>query len=184
MIEMIADKLRKIANKKGANSAKLIPAKEIFVDDYVRLKCKYGCNNFAKRFTCPPYAPSPEETRKLLQGYRRAMLFEFTGLRGREEQRNIHETMYELEREAFLDGLHRAFAYAAGPCRRCKTCAAETIDNPNEFSKRHCRNPTKTRPSMEACGIDVYRTARKAGFKISPVKEGESFQNFGLLLLE
>ena len=182
--EKIVEMLRKSAKEKGANSAKLIPIKDIFVEDYVRQKCQYGCDKFARRFTCPPYAPTPHETKKILKKYNQGLLVEFTGLRNKGEQRNVHETMYELEREAFLNGLYKAFAYAAGPCRICGSCPAEKVENPNEFSKKDCKNPEKARPSMEACGIDVYRTARKAGCKINVAKEEERFKSFGLLLLE
>ena len=38
---------------------------------------------------------------------------------------------------------------------------------------------------MEACGIDVFRTARAAGFPIEVVKDYKCRQNYyGLLLLE
>jgi len=38
---------------------------------------------------------------------------------------------------------------------------------------------------MEAVGIDVYSTARRAGFEIHVVREkSEPFKSFGLLLLE
>jgi predicted metal-binding protein len=37
---------------------------------------------------------------------------------------------------------------------------------------------------MEAVGIDVYKTARKAGFSINVVKEGQLYKSFILLLLE
>ena len=182
--EKIVEMLRKSAKEKGANSAKLIPTKDIFVEDQVRQKCQYGCDRFARLFTCPPYAPTPDETRKILKNYNQGLLVEFTGLRDKEEQRGVHEMMFELEKEAFLNGLYKAFAYAAGPCRICESCPAEKVENPNEFSKKDCKNPEKARPSMEACGINVYRTARKAGCKINVVKEGERFKSFGLLLLE
>ena len=126
--------LMKSAKEKGASSAKLIPAKDIFVEDYVRLKCKFGCIWFGKRFTCPPYSPTPNETRKILRSYSKALLIEFTGLRDREGQSEVNEIMYELEREAFLNGLHKTFAYVAGPCRVCETCPAESVENPSEFS--------------------------------------------------
>ena len=182
--ENIVKMLKKSAKEKGANFAKLILTKDIFVEDYVKQKCQYGCCRFARRFTCPPYAPTPDETRKILKNYKQGLLVEFTGMRNREEQRDVHEIMYELEREAFLNGLYRAFAYTAGPCKICENCPAEKVENPNEFSKKDCKNPEKARPSMEACGIDVYRTARKAGYKINVAKEGECFKSFGLLLLE
>jgi len=184
IFEKFVEMLKKSAKEKGANSAKLIPTKDIFVEDYVRQKCQYGCDRFARRFTCPPYASTPDETRKILKNYNQGLLVEFTGMRNKEEQRDVHEIMYELEREAFLNGLYGAFAYTAGPCRICESCPAEKVENPNEFSKKDCKNPEKARPSMEACGIDVYRTARKAGYKINVAKEGECFKSFGLLLLE
>ena len=183
-LEKIVAMLNKSAKERGANSTKLVPAKDVVVEDFVRLKCKYGCGNFAKRFTCPPYTPTADDTKKLLKSYRWALLLEFTDLKQKEMQRGLHELMYGLEREAFLSGLHKAFAYVAGPCRICKTCPAESVENPNEFSRRDCKSPGKARPSMEACGIDVFQTARKAGLKINAVKEGESFKSFGLLLLE
>ncbi len=183
-LEKVVAGLKKSAGEKVPNTAKLIPASDILLDDYVRLKCKYGCSRFAKRFTCPPYTPTADETRKLLKTYKWALLFEFTGLKDGGMQGNLHEVMYQLEREAFLAGLHRAFAYTCGPCRICKTCPAETIDNPTEFDKKNCKHPVKARPSMESCGIDVFGTARKAGFKITPVKEGENFKSFALLLLD
>ena len=62
----------------------------------------------------------------------------------------------------------------AGPCCICEKCALET-----------CRFPKKTVPSMEGCGIDVFKTARNNGFKIEPLKEREEEHNyFGLILLE
>jgi hypothetical protein len=43
----------------------------------------------------------------------------------------------------------------------------------------------KARPSMEACGIDVYETSRNAGFRIEPVREKSDYvKYFGLLLME
>ncbi|MFH1820879.1 MAG: DUF2284 domain-containing protein [Methanobacteriota archaeon] len=182
--ERIVAQLIKSAREKGANSAKLISARGIFVEEYVRLKCKYGCKEYAKRFTCPPYTPTINETKELLKSYHRALLVEFIRLKIVEKQKNIRKIMYDLEREAFLSGLHMAFAYTAGPCKICKRCPAEFTVNQNEFSKKNCKHPSKTRPSMEACGIDVFKTARKAGFTINAVKEGESFKSFGLLLLD
>ena len=183
-IEKVVDVLAKSAREKGTSSVKLIPAKDIAVNDYVRMKCKFGCDNFAKRFTCPPYAPAPKETRELLKDYNWAILVEFTGLIKKADQLDVHRMIFELEREAFLNGLHKAFGFAAGPCKLCESCPAEEIENPSEYSKKYCRNPDKARPSMEACGIDIFKTARDAGFEINVVKGGETFKSFALLLLE
>ena len=186
---MVADdiikKIERTAVEKGANSTRLIDTENIFVEDWVRQKCEYGCNGYARHFTCPPYSPTPEETRKRLQNYSRALLVEFTELQDIGEQQKIHEIMYELEREAFLNGFYKAFSYTAGPCKLCGTCPAGKVENPNEYSKKECKNQKKARPAMEACGIDVFQTVRNAGYEIDVVKqEQECFKNFGLLLLE
>jgi len=185
MLEEIIQKLQELAVEKGANSTKHINTKNIVVEEWVRLKCKYGCKGYARHFTCPPYSPTTEETKKTLQNYESALLVEFTDLKEKVEQQKIHEIMYDLERTAFLNGLYKAFSYTAGPCRICGSCPAEKVENPNEYSKRECKNQKKARPSMEACGIDVFQTVRKAGYEIDVIKEEDGcFKSFGLLLLE
>jgi predicted metal-binding protein len=43
----------------------------------------------------------------------------------------------------------------------------------------------EARPSMEACGVDVYKTARDNGFSIRVVRTPEEEQNiFGLILVD
>lgn len=168
----------------GANSAKIIFAKDVSVEQWVRYKCQYGCGGYARYFTCPPYAPTPDETRKMLEAYNKALLIEFE-IKSVDKQPNVHEIMFDIERQAFLSGFYKAFAFAAGPCRHCESCAAKDISNPNQFSKGMCKNLGKARPSMEACGIDVYQTARKAGYEIDVVRNvKDCFKRFGLLALE
>ena len=173
------------AIEKGASSSKLIKPEDIVVENWVRQKCQYGCGGYARYFTCPPYSPSADETKKTMQAYKHALLVEFSNLQTGEKQPNVHEIMYELERESFLNGFYKALAYAAGPCRICSSCVASEIENPNQFSKRKCLNPGKARPSMESCGIDVYQTARNAGYEIDVVRNtGDPYKRFGLLLID
>ena len=48
-----------------------------------------------------------------------------------------------------------------------------------------CRHAEQARPAMEACGIDVYATARKHGFTINVVRTRRDPQHyFGLVLVE
>jgi len=57
----------------------------------------------------------------------------------------------------------------------CSTCAFD----------EGCRHPHDARPAMEACGIDVYATARKHGFTINVVRSHSDPQHyFGLVLVE
>ena len=81
----------------------------------------------------------------------------------------------KLEREVFLAGHYKALGLGAGPCQLCGQCAFE----------QGCRHPEKARPAMEACGIDVFTTARKHGFTIDVVRSHSDPQHyFGLVLIE
>jgi predicted metal-binding protein len=102
-----------------------------------------------------------------------------------EKRPKVHEIMFRLEREAFLSGLYKTFAYAAGPCRLCAKCVAEEARSQNEYNKKECKYPEKARPSLEAAGVDVFHTASKAGYPIRVIRQtGDCFTFFGLLLLD
>jgi len=176
--------LKEKAKARGASAVKLISTAEVFAEDYVRQKCKFGCRRYGVRLTCPPYTSTPAETKKWLRDYKKSLLIEFSGMAKADEQRQVHDIGVELERDAFLSGLYRPLVLVSGPCRYCDPCVAEKTDNRGTMTKANCKFPLKARPSMEAVGIDVYKTVRKAGFSVHPVKEGEPFKSFILLLLE
>lgn len=92
---------------------KLISTDKIEVAEWVRWKCRYGCKAYGKHLTCPPYTPTPDETRKLINGYEKAVI--------------------------------------------------------EEFEKRNCKDQLRARPSMKACGIDVFKTVRKADYEIKGI---------------
>lgn len=169
----------------SATSAKIISVEDISVNDWVRQKCEFGCTQYGKKYTCPPYVQPPEETRKRLKEYTKALLVEFADLKDRMEWRDIQKLMAELERTAFLSGLYKAFAYYGGTCKLCDNCSADQVDNPTLFDKRRCVNRRIARPSMEGAGIDVYQTAKNAGYDLKVVeREDMCFTSFCLLLLE
>ncbi|MCU0722967.1 MAG: DUF2284 domain-containing protein [Planctomycetes bacterium] len=142
--------------------------KTVITAPWVRFKCRYGCGGWGSSLCCPPHSPTPEETRAVLDSYRGAVLFEAP--RGK-----VTATAVALEREVFLAGYHKAFAFGAGPCFLCKSCA---------FLKG-CRHPREARPCMESSGIDVYGTVRRHGFTIEVVRTRKDPQHyFGMVLVE
>jgi len=164
----------------GADAAQIIATDQVVVADWVRLKCQYGCGAYGSRLTCPPHSPPPEVTRRVLSHYRQALLLrmERTGGGWKEEtrqRRQMSEVVADLERELFLAGYHRAWGMGAGPCSLCAECDPSGP----------CCFPHQARPSMEACGIDVYTTVRQVGWEIEVVQTLEApFRLFGLVLME
>jgi predicted metal-binding protein len=154
----------------GAIEAKVISTQYVFTAEWVRRKCQYGCDGFGEHLTCPPYSPTPQETRQLLNDYETALLIHCPA-RGVE----VLIIIYTLEREAFISGYYKAFGMSAGPCSLCEKCNVQ----------KTCCHTEQARPSMEACGIDVFKTARAAGYPVEVVRDHTCNQNYyGLLLLE
>lgn len=152
----------------GAQGAKVIDAASIVTAAWVRLKCQFGCDGYNEGLCCPPHTPKPEETQAVIDCYCRALLIRFPKL-GRPSS-----VIVELERDIFLAGFYKAFGFGAGPCRLCRKCHLDA-----------CPHRDKARPSMEACGIDVYATARANGFPIEVVRDRSCAQNYyGLILID
>ena len=153
----------------GALHAKVVSTRKVFTGSWVRWKCRYGCDGYGSSLLCPPYSPRPDETRRLLDEYAKAILIHCG------PRTNVRRLVAALEQKAFLGGFYKALGLACGPCELCPTCAFE----------KGCRHADQARPAMEACGIDVFRTARQAGFPIEVVTSRSCTQNYyGLLLLD
>jgi predicted metal-binding protein len=133
------------------------------------MKCHFGCGGYAKRLTCPPFTPTPEETAAVVACYKRAILIH---CRDNDE---VNQIIPHLERAIFLAGYYKALGLGSGPCHYCDRCSVTG----------RCVHPYLARPSMEACGIDVYATARANGFTINVVRSHrEQGDYFGLVLVE
>ncbi len=84
------------AKKLGAKAAKVIIPTDVVTGDWVRWKCQFRCAGYyGTSLVCPPYTPTPEETRKMLDGYRVGILFEC-------DRGQAKKIAAALEREIFL----------------------------------------------------------------------------------
>ena len=147
--------------------AKIILAKSIVTAEWVRLKCQFGCDGYGQTLTCPPYSPTPERARRMLAEYKYGLL-----IHG-DAHTHIRKIIAILEKHIFLDGYHKAFGMGAGPCELCARCP------------KFCRHADEARPSMEACGIDVYSTVRANGLPIEVLKTSSCKGNYyGVVLIE
>ncbi len=158
------------AQQLGFASASVIKTSAIAVEPWVRLKCRFGCSHYDQSPGCPPYALDEEKMAVTISRYRHALL-----VQGAPPSKQFHEQLLALERALFLGGHHEALAFGAGPCPVCPTCASDG----------HCRFPDKLRPSLEACGVDVYETARRSGFALNPVQHHQGYVKYvGLVLFD
>jgi predicted metal-binding protein len=163
------DRVRSTALELGFVRTTPVEPSQVLTAAWVREKCRFGCAGYDAGAQCPPRSPAPDDTRKLLAGYGRALL-----VQGEPPTADFHERMLSLERAAFLAGFPRALVFVAGPCRLCPACEPDA-----------CRRPRDARPSMEAAGIDVYGTAEAAGWPLEPVPDRESPVTYlGLLLVD
>ena len=159
--------VEKIIRRHGVKDLARMDPSDVVTAEWVRMKCQYGCGGYGMCLTCPPHSPAPEQTRKLLDEYKVAYLM-WWGPEGRGRKE-----LGEIEREVFLSGHYKALLLAMGPCGLCDPCPLE----------RPCRHPNAARPAMEACGIDVYETARRAGFPLQVVTSYDDTPNYYSLLL-
>lgn len=194
-VDVLETELRSMALKSGASDFKYIKPSHIVTAHWVRLKCQFGCKNYGTRYTCPPYSPTPEDTRQVLDEYTRAYLIKYEGFLGFDEYppRRLHDAMtdlslhvckatFDMERHAFLSGYYKAFSYGAHRCRLCDICDVAQ-------EGKGCRFPAKARPSLESAGIDVFKTVKNAGMwsevvQDKEVMKPEQLPTFTLLLIE
>jgi predicted metal-binding protein len=154
----------------GFRNVRSIGVDSVHVPDWTPQRCRFGCSGYG-RLQCPPNSPSPAATREVLKDFSRALLLE-----GEPPGRDFQLKVLQAEKEAFTAGFYKSFAYWAGPCLLCKQgCPEDGV----------CRNTRMARPSMEAAGIDVFETVRRAGFSLRPLKNKDDYAKyFALLLLE
>jgi len=193
-VETNLEVLCKLAKEFGATNAVSLNAESVVVDERVRLKCCVPvCDDYGLNLMCPPNVMSIHEFREVLAKYNWAILIQIEGLIPAEMMEEIrraedvtalyksasfldsykksftpiklklHRIVHKVEAKAFALGYRFATGFIAGSCKLCTECVAINSHEP-------CRNPFRARPSMEAMGIDVFKTAENAGlpFDIPP----------------
>jgi predicted metal-binding protein len=179
------ERYRQLALDTGASDAAILPASEVVVDERVRLKCLVPrCLRAGETPNCPPNAPDLDLVRRALSRFSWAILFKCdvgpleeymprsgqnaSGSKTQEDKRRVlafhrpgSEVVYALERQAYKDGYHLAMGFGGGSCKDylCQGMICQFLDS------GRCRFPHRSRPAMEAMGIDVLSMIRKVGWK-------------------
>jgi predicted metal-binding protein len=186
----------------GAARASLFSARNIVVDERARLKCLVPRCPYYDSLMCPPNLMSLDDFRRVLARYEHALLVQVEmGVSGKalrekygdclslselfqspgylEETtascQTFNSLISRLEAEAFKLGYRFAAGFAAGNFHN----ALDKGKSPTSSDL-----PFTARPSMEAMGIDVFETARRAGLPIAfQAEEIDPYFN-GLILVE
>ena len=132
------------ALKLGARGAKVVRPGDVVTGHWVRWKCRFGCGGYGSSLVCPPHSPTPAETRAMLDEYSTAILFETPS-------GDTKRSRWRWSVKCFSRATTRPSGSAPG---RASFAANAPYD-------KGCRHPEEARPAMEACGIDVFATARR-----------------------
>jgi predicted metal-binding protein len=200
------DFLRQQALDLGAIDSKIIRVNKIVIEDRVVLKCKLGCEKYGKTLACPPYAPSPEEFRKIISEYHYALFMKFKSqaegdaelikyLAETDDLATPREMKAKLgtfwsawkdDMKKLLSTVIRLEKAAAGRgyllavgfvSGSCQLCEKCNLE------KGLCVHPTMKRYSEEGVGVNVKATAEKAGLKFTLPFE-KNPETYALLLID
>lgn len=200
------EKLCNLAKELGATKAVPFNSKDIIVDERVRLKCSIPpCKDYGTNLMCPPYVMSVQEFREILSKYECAILIQvetpiITDMKNEVKTTGnvaglyknkkfldayvkgfgpnftqLHQIINKVEAKASMMGYRFATGFKAGTCTLCPECAAKK-------SKETCNHPFLSRPSMEAVGIDVLKTAEIVGLPVEFPAKDKAVWN-GLVLI-
>lgn len=200
------DFLRKQALELGAGAAKIIPVEKIVIEDRIVFKCRLGCEKYGKTLACPPYAPSPEEFRKIVSEYHYALFMKFRSqAEGDAELRKyltkMNDPLVPCEVKAKAESFwsvwkdntkklrdtvielekaatERGYLLAIGLVSgSCQVCEKCNLEG------GVCIHPEIRRYSEEAVGVNVKATAEKAGIKFA-LHFKKNPEIFALLLID
>ena len=184
----------------GADDAKIIDSRDVVVDKRVRLKCAVPvCASYGRNLMCPPNLMSVEEFEDVLALYEKALILQIeadydstdkskahlnkdtceeleTATNTPKWEVKLHMLVNQIEAMAFKEGFYFAAGLIGGDCALCNECVTPRSGEP-------CRRPFEARPSMEAMGIDVMETCRRAGLPLS-VSSSEKVRWTGIVLLD
>ncbi len=179
--QLSVDGLEEIFIKSGFNDFKWIDPQNIIVAQWVRMKCMFGCSNYGQGACCPPNLPSVPECERFFREYEKAVIFHFEQQMENPDDRHawsreINLKLMDVERAVFLAGYEKTFLLFMDSCQICEECVGNKVD---------CKHPKQARPAPEGMAVDVFKTARHAGYHIEVLKDYlEPMNRYAILLVK
>lgn len=199
--------LVQLALDKGAADARIIPANKVVVEDRVVLKCRVGCSNYGKTLACPPFTPSADEFRKIVNEYSYVMFMKFTSkaeakgdvlknITVAETDPTVSKEVKEKAAKFWADwkdfkkkmlqvvvdlekaAMDKGYSLAiAFVSGACSLCEKCNTET------RICVYPSLARWSEDAVGVNVRKTAGNAGIQVG-FPFAKNPESFALLLID
>jgi predicted metal-binding protein len=177
------EKLINFAKELGAKDGIAMSAKEVVTNELMRLKCRIPtCWGYQSSFFCPPETATAEEMRDIIDDYDRVLLLSIPPSNDPsyavrfEEMNKVKEIVGRTEVEAQYAGYINSMGFTGGPCSICGIYSPEWVEAFRSggkapqcplYSKESplCLQYYRCRPAAQAVGIDMYMTAKNAGWE-------------------
>lgn len=173
--------LEGIIRRHGFTDYKWFDPKDVVVGEWVRLKCQFGCPDYARVASCPPNTLPVEECRRFFLEYTTGLVFHFQKVAPEPPERlawgnQTNLALSRLERDIFLAGNQKAFLLFLSSCHMCPECAG---------ARSQCKQPGLSRPTPEGMAMDVYTTVRKLGYPIQVLTDrSDQMNKYAFLLVD
>jgi len=173
------EKIEAILAEQELTDYRWISPKEIVVSQWVRVKCTFGCSDYGTG-TCPPHTPSVTECERFFSEYQTGLIIRLSIYADKNDypsdwSKAMTGKLLETERKIFISGHHKVFLLNQTCCSICKSCVGNRHD---------CKDKSHSRPSPESFAVDVYQTARNAGYDLNVVTNPCEMNRIAIILIE
>ena len=155
-----------------------INPEDIIFEENVKMNCFY-CGRYGNNWRCPPNLPNinyPKMFSEFDEGLFVALTYDIVDKVSYEEIRSessvtLHKLILTLEKWMWNHNASNAISFIAGSCKLCR----------GGCGKDKCNNPYMSRSPLEATGVNVIKSAHKAGIDVRFPTENKMIR-IGLLL--
>jgi len=159
---MIKDKVFPIIRECGLEPLCIDSVKHLPISIRPLYMCKFGCPEYGKYPSCPPYTGSFDDILRFWESYNAFVLvtttYEFDDDFDA-YKRNFQYKLINIQKRLQGSNFPYAFAMFPGSCRLCKVCGMP----------KECYRPWDIRPSVSGMGVELLRYLQQKASKINKV---------------
>jgi predicted metal-binding protein len=167
----------------GAEDGVAVSAGSIVTNEIMRVKCRIPtCWGYNSGYFCPPHTASASDMNDIIEDYEWALLLSIPPSDSEsysdkyERINKMKEIVGRTEVEAQYTGYVNSIGFTGGPCTICGLFSPDWIENARKgknvlqcplYTKQSqlCFQYYRCRPAAQAVGIDMYLTAKNAGWE-------------------